>query len=68
MAETEKQIKQLEKQERVQKAKLAQQIDAIYRSGCQSFYLGKNAFGRCQKAERMKVYYQHLNQVRIDMD
>ena len=33
MTETEKQIKQLEKQERVQKAKLAQQIDAIYRSG-----------------------------------
>ena len=27
----------------------------------------KECFRRCQKAERMKVYYQHLNQVRIDM-
>jgi len=67
MAETEKQIKQLEKQERVQKAKLAQQIDAIYRSGVNPSTLERMLSEDAKKAERMKVYYQHLNQVRIDM-
>ena len=67
MAETEKQIKQLEKQERVQKAKLAKQVDAIYRSGVNPSTLERMLSEDAQKAERMKVYYQHLNQVRIDM-
>jgi murein hydrolase activator len=67
MAETEKQIKQLEKQERVQKAKLAKQIDAIYRSGVNPSTLERMLSEDAKKAERMKVYYQHLNQVRIDM-
>ena len=64
MAETEKQIKQLEKQERVQKAKLAKQIDAIYRSGVNPSTLERMLSEDAKKAERMKVYYQHLNQVR----
>ena len=67
MAETEKQIKQLEKQERAQKAKLAKQVDAIYRSGVNPSTLERMLSEDAQKAERMKVYYQHLNQVRIDM-
>jgi len=67
MVETEKQIKQLEKQERVQKAKLAKQIDAIYRSGVNPSTLERMLSEDAKKAERMKVYYQHLNQVRIDM-
>jgi len=67
MAETEKQIKQLEKQERVQKAKLAKQVDAIYRSGVNPSTLERMLSEDAKKAERMKVYYQHLNQVRIDM-
>ena len=67
MAETEKQIKQLEKQERVQKAKLAKQMDAIYRSGVNPSTLERMLSEDAKKAERMKVYYQHLNQVRIDM-
>ena len=61
MAETEKQIKQLEKQERVQKAKLAQQIDAIYRSGVNPSTLERMLSEDAKKAERMKVYYQHLD-------
>jgi len=64
MAETEKQIKQLEKQERVQKAKLAKQVDAIYRSGVNPSTLERMLSEDAKKAERMKVYYQHLNQVR----
>ena len=67
MAETEKQIKQLEKQERVQKAKLAKQIDTIYRSGVNPSTLERMLSEDAKKAERMKVYYQHLNQVRINM-
>jgi len=67
MAETEKQIKQLEKQERAQKAKLAKQVDAIYRSGINPSTLERMLSEDAKKAERMKVYYQHLNQVRIDM-
>ena len=50
MAETEKQIKQLEKQERVQKAKLATANRCHLSLRSQSFYLGKNAFGRCEKS------------------
>ena len=66
MAETEKQIKQLESKSVCKsEARKASRCHLSFR--CKSFYLGKNAFRRCQKAERMKVYYQHLNQVRIDM-
>ena len=66
MAETEKQIKQLEKQERVQRRSSRSKSMLFIVQG-KSFYLERNAFRRCEKAERMKVYYQHLNQVRIDM-
>lgn len=67
IADTDKQIKQLEKQERVQKAKLAKQMDAIYRSGLNPSVLEQMLSQDAQKAARMKVYYQHLNEVRIEM-
>ena len=51
MAETEKQIKQLEKQERVQKAKLAKQIDTIYRSGVNPSTLERMLSEDAKKAE-----------------
>ncbi|VEH68632.1 Uncharacterised protein [Rodentibacter pneumotropicus] len=35
--------------------------------GVKPFRSGKDAVGRRQKASRMKVYYEHLNQVRIEM-
>ncbi len=67
MAETDKQIKQLQKQEREQKAKLAAQMDAIYRSGLNPSVLQRMLSEDPQKADRMRVYYQHLNQARIDL-
>lgn len=67
IAEADKQIKQLEKKEREQKAKLAKQLDAIYRSRLNSSVLERMLSQDAQKAARMKVYYEHLNQARIDM-
>lgn len=65
IAETDKQIKQLERQERDQKAKLAKQMDAIYRSGLNPSVLERMLSQDAAKAGRMKVYYQHLNEARI---
>lgn len=66
MAETDKQIKLLQRQEKDQKAKLAAQMDAIYRSGLNASVLERMLAEDPQKADRMRVYYQHLNQARID--
>lgn len=67
IAEADKQIKQLEKKEREQKAKLAKQMDAIYRSGLNPSVLERMLSEDAKKAARMKVYYEHLNQARIEM-
>ncbi|MEX4470082.1 murein hydrolase activator EnvC [Haemophilus influenzae] len=67
IADADKQLKQLEKQEREQKARLAKQIDIIYRSGINPSLIERMFAQDPTKAERMKVYYQHLNQVRIEM-
>ncbi|OOF70059.1 murein hydrolase activator EnvC [Rodentibacter caecimuris] len=67
IAQTDKQIKQLEKQEHQQKQKLANQIDKIYRSGVSPSTLERLLSEDAYKAERMKVYYQHLNQARLDI-
>ena len=66
IAEADGQIKQLEKKEREQKAKLARQVDAIYRSGLNPSVLQRMFSEDAQKAARMKVYYEHLNRVRIE--
>lgn len=66
IAEADGQIKQLEKKEREQKAKLARQMDAIYRSGLNPSVLQRMFSEDAQKAARMKVYYEHLNRVRIE--
>ncbi|WP_233127107.1 murein hydrolase activator EnvC [Rodentibacter sp. Ppn85] len=67
ISEADKQIKLLEKQEKEQKAKLAKQIDVIYRSGLNPSVLERMLSEDAKKAARMKVYYEHLNQVRIEM-
>lgn len=67
IADSDKQIKALERQEREQKTKLANQIDRIYRSGLNPSVLERMLSQNAAKAERMKVYYQHLNEVRIEM-
>lgn len=66
IAEADGQIKQLEKKEREQKVKLARQMDAIYRSGLNPSVLQRMFSEDAQKAARMKVYYEHLNRVRIE--
>lgn len=65
ITETDKQIKALEKQEKLQKEKLAKQLDAIYRSGINPTVLEKLLSEDAQKAERMKIYYNHMNQARL---
>lgn len=65
IAETNRQIALLEKQEKEQKAKLAKQLDKIYRSGNPSSVVEHLISDEAQKSDRMKVYYQHLNQARM---
>ncbi len=65
IADTDKQIKQLEKQEAAQKNKLAKQLDAMYRSGINPSMLEKLFSEDAPKAERMKAYYDHMNQARL---
>lgn len=67
IAEADKQIKLLEKQEKEQKTKLAKQMDVIYRSGLNPSVLERMLSEDAKKATRMKVYYEHLNQARIEM-
>ena len=42
-------------------------MDIIYRSGINPSLIERMFAKDPTKAERMKVYYQHLNQVRIEM-
>lgn len=65
MQETNKQIKQLEKKEKEQKQKLAKQLDEMYRAGVNPSTFEKLLSEEAKKAERMKAYYDHLNQVRL---
>ncbi|MDO4429968.1 MAG: murein hydrolase activator EnvC [Lonepinella koalarum] len=65
IAETNRQIALLEKQEKEQKVKLAKQLDNIYRSGNPSSVVEHLIADDAQKSDRMKVYYQHLNQARM---
>ena len=67
ISESDKQIKQLEKQEKAQKDKLAKQLDQIYRSGNPSSVIDHLINNDAQKADRMKVYYQHMNQARMQL-
>ncbi|OOF45066.1 murein hydrolase activator EnvC [Rodentibacter trehalosifermentans] len=67
IADADKQLKLLEKQEGEQKAKLAKQMDMIYRSGLNPSVLERMLSEDAKKAARMKVYYEHLNQTRIEM-
>ncbi len=65
IAETDKQIKGLERQEKQQKAKLAKQLDKIYRSGNPSSVIEHLLANNAQQADRMKVYSEHLNKARM---
>ena len=65
ISDTDRQIKQLQKQEKEQKAKLAKQLDSAYRSGTNPSVAERMLSDKGQNAERMKAYYAHLNQVRM---
>ena len=65
ISDTDRQIKQLQKQEKEQKAKLAKQLDSAYRSGANPSVVERMLSDKGQNAERMKAYYAHLNQVRM---
>ena len=65
ISDTDRQIKQLQKQEKEQKAKLAKQLDSAYRSGTNPSVAERMLSDKGQNAERMKEYYAHLNQVRM---
>ena len=66
MAETENKSNK-GKQERVQKAKLRAANRCYLSFRVNPSTLERMLSEDAKKAERMKVYYQHLNQVRIDM-
>ncbi|WP_279572849.1 murein hydrolase activator EnvC [Volucribacter amazonae] len=65
--ETEQQIQQLEKQQQQQKEKLAKQLDSAYRTGTNPALLEKLLSEKAQNADRMKMYYEHINQARINL-
>ena len=67
LRQSDQQINLLEKQVQEQKTQLAAQMDAIYRAGINPSMLKRLAAVDPQKAERMKFYYQHLNQTRIEL-
>ncbi|WP_424409511.1 murein hydrolase activator EnvC [Pasteurella sp. PK-2025] len=67
ISETEKQIKRLEKQEREQKQKLAKQLDSAYRSGANPSVMERILSEDAKNADRLKQYYAHLNQARLEL-
>lgn len=64
---TEQEIKRLEKQEQLQKEKLKEQLDSAYRSGIHPSVLERLLSEEAKNADRMGSYYEHINQVRIDV-
>lgn len=64
---TEQDIKKLEKQEAEQKEKLKEQLDSAYRSGLNPSILERLLSEEAKDADRMAAYYQHINQVRIEL-
>lgn len=64
---TEQEIKRLEKLEQEQKERLKEQLDSAYRSGIHPSVLERLLSEQAKNADRMEAYYEHINQVRIDV-
>lgn len=64
---TEQDIKRLEKQEQEQKERLKEQLDSAYRSGIHPSVLERLLSEEAKNADRMSAYYEHINNVRIDV-
>lgn len=67
ISEINKQIKQLETQIKKQKSQLAKQLDSAYRSGAQPSVAERILSEEAKNADRMKVYYAHANQARLEL-
>lgn len=66
MKTTEAEIIRLENQEKQQKEKLKEQLDSAYRSGVNPSVIERLMSEEAKNAERMAVYYEHMNNIRID--
>lgn len=64
---TEQEIKRLEQQEKEQKERLKEQLESAYRSGIHPSVLERLMSDSAKNADRMAAYYEHINQVRIDL-
>lgn len=64
---TEQEIKRLEQQEKEQKERLKEQLESAYRSGIHPSVLERLMSDSAKNADRMTAYYEHINQVRIDL-
>lgn len=64
---TEQQIRKLEQQEKDQKEKLKRQLDSAYRSGIHPSVLERLLSDNAKDADRMGVYYEHINKVRLEL-
>ncbi|WP_244141800.1 peptidoglycan DD-metalloendopeptidase family protein [Mannheimia bovis] len=64
---TEAEITRLEKLEKDQKEKLKEQLDSAYRSGVNPSVLERLMSEEAKNAERMTAYYEHINNIRIDV-
>lgn len=64
---TEAEIARLEKLEKDQKEKLKEQLDSAYRSGVNPSVLERLMSEEAKNAERMTAYYEHINNIRIDV-
>lgn len=65
IADTNKQIKLLEQQEKQQKIKLAKQLDAFYRSGNPNSVIEHLLSDDAKNNDRMMVYSKHMNKTRL---
>lgn len=64
---TEQDIQKLEKQEIEQKERLKEQLDSAYRSGLNPSILERLLSENAKDADRMVAYYEHINQVRVEL-
>lgn len=64
---TEQEIKRLEKLEKEQKERLKEQLDSAYRSGIHPSVLKWLLSDEAKNADRIGAYYEHINQLRIDV-
>ncbi|MCK3657997.1 hypothetical protein A4G18_04540 [Pasteurellaceae bacterium Pebbles2] len=67
IAETTRQIQRLEQQQQAQKAKLAKQLDAIYRTGNPNSVVEHLLSDEAKNNDRMMMYAKHINQSRLDL-